>query len=247
MEGHNISIEDKEKMFFSSIRNEIEGMVDTKLHSLYVSHPGIKIDSNKVEEECQMQFFDGLSKMFESSIKICGEFYEQLKLDDAELYGKVQSGLAPISEKVVHCQSVRDLLELKQKYLSKEDEKKIYSIGLKHFKEEHFEAAYLYFSFLSLLDAENAHIWLARGMVEQNLGKHQEALGSYASSLSLAPGHLVTYIQIMDTLLLMKHFDEAHRVYETFMREVNPDSYSRNAFILSKLNVVRSFLTQAAA
>lgn len=246
MEGH-ISTEDKEKMFFLSIRNEIEGMVDTKLHSLYENHPGKKMDSRKIEEECQIQFFDGLSKMFENSIKICGEFYEQLKLDDSELYAKVQSGLVPISEKVVHCKSIRDLLELKQNYLSKDDEKKIYSIGLKHFKEEHFEAAYLYFSFLSLLDAENSHIWLARGMVEQNLGKYQDALGSYASSLSLSPRHLVTYIQIMDTLLLMKHFDEAHRVYETFMREVHPENYSRNSFIISKLNVVRSFLTQAVA
>lgn len=246
MGKHQITVKDKENMLFLAIKNEIDGMVDTKLHSLYANHSH-KIDEQKVEKECQKQFFHDLEKMFDNSAKVCQEFYRLIKHDDHSLHAKMQKEIGAISDKLAKCKSVRDLLKLQHPHLSKEDEHQIYSHALKHFKDEDFDSSYIYFSFLSLINAENPHAWVGRGMSEQNLGKYQEALASYSSALSLAPANLIVYIQIMDTLLLMKHFDEARHVYEAFMREVNPENYAHNSFILSKINVVRSFLMQSVS
>ncbi|MFI0434234.1 MAG: hypothetical protein ACH350_00720 [Parachlamydiaceae bacterium] len=242
-----ISNESKEKMFYFLIKNEIEEMIDVKLHSLYQKNPVETINVKKIEEECKNQFFDQLGEILEKSVKACTEFYEVLKLDDPDLFDSLQGEFKAIARNVATCRSIHDLTQLKHLSFSEKDENIIYAMGLKHFKEEQLDKAYLYFSFLTLIDAENAHIWLARGMVEQNLGRYQEALSSYSSSASLAPENLIVYFQIIDTLLLMKHHDEAKRVYETFMQEVDPELYSHHSLMISKLEKVRSYLNQSAS
>lgn len=242
MSENIVSIQDNEKKLFLSIQNEIEGMVDNKLHTLYQKGPVGRIDAKRVEVECKNQFFGDLSEVLDKSIQGCAEFYELLKHDDPSLYEHLNKELTPLSEKIGECQSIHDLIKLDKVSISQEDQKKIYAIGFKYFKEELLEKAYVYFIFLTLIDPENHHIWLARGMAEQNLGKYADALSSYSSSISLSPGHLIAYLQMMDTLLLMREYDAAQQVYDSFMREVDSEIYSDNSVIVSKLSVVRSYL-----
>ncbi len=241
---HAQSIEDQEKKFFMSIKNEIDSMVDIKLHAFYKSDSNGKSDIKKIEKECSDQFFRDLEKIFDDSVKNCEAFYQQLKLDDRALYKSIKKEMEPILSKIQICKSFKDLVDLKESHLSEGTHNEIKEIGLKHFKNGHFDKAYLYFTFLSLADAESPQVWLVRGMVEQNLGKYEQALNSYSAALTLAPEHLITYLQIIDTLLLMKRFDEALHTYEIFMREINPEHYAHNPFVISKLTTIRSFLPQ---
>lgn len=239
-----ISTEEREELFVYSIKKIIDETKHAKIH-LHYEKKGEGIDSEKIEEECSSQFFDALTNTFFDSIAMCKIFFEYLQKDNPLLYVKLERELIPLSAKLTGCKTMHALLELSRHALARGDQESIYSLGLKHFQEEYFEIAHLYFTFLSLIDSQNPEIWLIKGMAEQNLEKFQDALASYSSAISLAPGNLVTYVQMMELLLLMKRYKEAYHVYETFLREIDPDHYVKNSFMTSKLNVIRSFFTHS--
>lgn len=241
-----LKLDDREKTLLMTIKAEIEAIVDNKIHSIYKLAPHSHINQKAVENDSKELFFKELERKIQKDIELCSRFYEQLKLDDPSLYNKIKERLEKNSDQLANLKTLHDLKEVNEKNLSKEELDKVYHVGVEWFKKEDYDKSLLYFTYLSLVDAENPQVWVSKGMAEQNLGKQEEALNSYMISITLAPYNLVPYLQIMDTLILMKKFTQAHQIYELFMREVDPEEYSHNAFLMSKLNTIREFLKKVA-
>jgi tetratricopeptide (TPR) repeat protein len=151
--------------------------------------------------------------------------------------------MSAISENLSKCKNVRALLRLTEHAFSPHEIKKIQQMGLKHFQNQHIDQAHLYFTFLTMIDSENASIWLAKGMAEQSLEKFEEALVSYSNALTLLPQGIVTYIQIIETLILMKKIEQAQQVYDIFVKEIDQNLFAHDEFLVSKVNGVKEFLS----
>ena len=100
--------------------------------------------------------------------------------------------------------------------------------------------------FLSFVDELNADVWLLKGMSEQNMQRYEEALQSYFTSVKADPTVLLSYIQIVDTLLLSGKVDEARQVYSTLQAEIEPSEYLNYPFYASKCKKIEAYLNKIA-
>lgn len=154
-------------------------------------------------------------------------FYKLLKNDNKKIYEKI--------------------ISQSDSKLSEDDFKELYTLAETWFNQDCFDKAFLYFSFLSIWDKTNVVFELAKGMCMQNLDKRKEAITHYSIAIQLDPSNLLSYLQIMDCLLLENQIKEARQFYTIFMENTQPKDYATNAVILSKLKTIQKLLESSVA
>jgi tetratricopeptide (TPR) repeat protein len=231
----------KEQALLGAIRDEIEHLADTKEMTLSrLGHK--KVEREALIKECEEQFFDMLQKQLANDDKNCHLFYQQLKTDNEALYQRIHTSLMKVLPYLEGCKTLQDLRILNKQVIAPKELEEIYRMGRQLFAQEHFQEALLYFAFLSCIDAENPDIWFAKGMAEHNLGHFEEALHSYSMTIALAPHYLPTHIQVMNCLILAKHFEQAQEYYNTFMHEIDSQMYADNENLKMQLASIQEFL-----
>jgi len=235
---------------FMSISKEIQSMADQKLlnEKKQAHHGRHHKDHNNqkktILKRCEEHYFELFENEVEKIHAKCERFYTQLKGDNPNLYQKIKEKAEEFSKKQDTLKSIHSLSQANQSLFSENVLREVYEKGVSWFQDEHFEIASLYFMFLSFVDSKNPQVWLMKGMSEQNSEHYDEALSSYAVSISLDSSVLAVYIQIINCLILAQHLDRAREIYDLLMHEIDPHEYVHNEYMLSKIEEIREYLYQ---
>lgn len=239
--------ESNDNDFFSYIETEINQISDQKLVDLHKKHKGHSTPNKEtLLKQTEEEFFFNFEKDCEKYNQTCQKFYDQLKIDNVDLYNKVIEEPRKLIDKFKEVKDISDLNQLNNFNYSEDVLRKVYEKGVHWFHDEHFDKSHLYFTFLSLVDSTNIHVWLLKGMNEQNLELYDDALSSYAIAISLNPTFLSAYIQTIQCLILGNHLDKAREVFDVFTHDVSPHEYEHNDYMKSQIEGIKEYLHQLA-
>lgn len=231
----------EEIAFYTATRKTIDDLINKQM--VEASIHSKKVDKIAIQTECEEFFFNEFKRYLFQVNEDMEKFYKLIETDNPKLFEKMSKTAEEMVPKLQTCKTFGDLLNLgKDNPLSKGDIEKLYGRGLEWFEKSDFEKAYLYFSFLTMMDGKNPEMWFVKGMAEQNLNKLGEALNSYAMTITLDPRHIPPYIQLMDCLILANQLEKAEECFNNFMHEVDPKIYAKDEFIKSKLKNIEDFL-----
>ncbi|MES2199741.1 MAG: hypothetical protein V4489_06200 [Chlamydiota bacterium] len=239
------NFDEEDIALLSALNKEIDELTDKEILLRYKTSQDVNTKEIRVKKE--KEFFDNIKVQLEKFVTQCIPFGEQLKVDDMQIYEKLKAGALDeetLKKKLSDYTALKELKKATMAILTGEELKKLTEIGKKHFNDGHFDKAHLYFLFLSAMDASNADIWLCKGMAEQNLQSYTEALQSYFTAITLDPTLLLTYLQIIDCLILNKSIEEAKQFYSVFQNEISPHEYSDDPFYISKVEAIKQHLTK---
>lgn len=229
----SVSIEDRKQEMKKMIDEEIDKRVLEKINALQNAHTP-NIDAAKIEKECRDELIKEVIRQVKEDEKKIPEFFQQLQLDNPKLYEVL---------KLRADQSMANSVEKFKITLDKDELEKLLSLGRKWFVEDDYNKAFLYFCFITLADPKNADAWLKRGMAEHNLQKYDNAMQSYASSLMIDPRSLLTYINLMNSLILANRIEEAKQIYDDLAPDLDPSFFTNGSDIANKLVVVKQYVT----
>lgn len=238
----NPNVSQAETDLQKSIREVINEKVNRRLE-VQIKLGNTKIDQPTIEKACTEEFFKELEQFLNSVSEDTDKFLALLKQDDVVLYEKIAK---KIEEEKEDFKSVKNFHELSERGHVKRYEDvlldKVYDIGAKYYGTGDFPKAYLYFCWLTIVDAENPQMWFLKGVIELNLKMYDKALASLYQVLTIDPGYVNVYTQIMNCLILMEDFDTVKTVYKSFLQEVDPRSYEDDALFKENLGYIKQIV-----
>ncbi len=226
--------------FNKLFNDEIEKMSDAKIVSL-TKLPGAKIDKDAIKNECKNLLIKQIEKMVTVNADNFNAFYDQLKMDNLNLYSKI---IDSTKDKVGHEGKI-SLLEsglASDIKLESEDLMELQNLGMQWFKKEDWHKAYLYFSFLAAVERNDPVHFALKGMAAQNLGQFAEALGLYDDAIALAPQYEVAQIQKIKCLIAANQTEEAKHQYDLF----SSMSHTTDEFLVSELASIKNAFSKVA-
>lgn len=214
----------EEIALFSEIRDAIDAHVHDKVSKELKLQPS-KIDEASIEEECTREIFQEMATPLAIAMEDVVKFTQLLKVEDEKAYEELASQVSPedlkksLSKKDT---TFNDLIEFSKKHAaSSELLDKIYLLGLNHYQSGENEKAFLYFNWLCTADADNAQVWFLKGLIEESLGKFQDAIVTHYMAMSLDPTMLQVYPQLISCFLLTGDIATAKSLYDIFTAEIN--------------------------
>lgn len=228
--------------FYSMVNKKINEMTDEKVVARSKKTP-TPVKRQVVERECEEVYFKELGKELDNELKNFNAFYEQLHHDDPDLYSKVRGRIVS-TLKSANVDSIDDLLRISTQKPDQKILTELKEVGLGAFEHKEFERAFLYFSYLALVDSDNPQFWLLKAMAAHNDGKINDALKCYEYSIALAPHYLLAYIHLMNCQVLAKQFDKAKHTYDDFQRQFDHKEYDNISFVVSNLKNIKEALAQ---
>lgn len=225
MQTHNIE---------DLLNQEIDKLVDEKVFALSKS-PLVKIDKEKIRNEMEAYVYEELVHEGKHNREVIQKLIEHLKEDNPQLYDKIFNVLSTLTRSSTNIKlktTGTDLAELK-------------AVGIDWMEKGNEEKAYECFLTLTLVDTENAEVWLLRGMAEHNQHDYSNARTSYVCALTLAPQYTYAYLQLMKCLIAAENKLAAEECYKLFLKEVDPGKYAHDDFVLSQISQIKSVLKAA--
>lgn len=230
---------DQMNVFNQLLVQEVERMVDEKLHALSKS-PMTSVNNEAIIKECQQHILNKYEKKLREVEETCNSFYSYLNHDNPELYNQLKKKFSEIQEPNQLLENI-DIENLK---LSASEIEKINSIGLDHFNKKEWSKAYDYFSFISYFDPENPVNWVLKGMAEHNLERFDDAISSYVFATLLAPNYLFAHIYLIKSLIAMKRWDDAKHYFENLLSAVEPKTLEEDPFIKEEIVKIKEALSK---
>lgn len=202
-----------------------------------------KIDEKAIEKKCSEELFRELDDFMAGVSKNVDKFFALLKGDDPVLYAKVEEKAAEGNEAIKKVTNLQELIEYgKEKRYDDETLDKVYTIGARYYSDGDFDNAFLYFSWLCLVDGDNPQMWFMKGVVELNLKKYDRAVASFYEVVNIDPGFIKVYTQLMNCLILMGDLPIAKNVYDAFTRDIDPRSYEDDSLFTENMSYIKKIL-----
>lgn len=234
----------EEEVFYQTAKEAIVQKVHDKVDSLSKSNQ--PIDLPKIEKKAENDFFEELSQQMDQSVEYFSSFFDVLQNDKKQIFLKLLNPENPakdLESEIKACKTFKEMRELSPaSVLTADDFAELYDQGTKWFDEQHFDKAFLYFLFLTSCKSDNFEYWLGKAMCEQSLGKYKDALASYSKVAELNPDFGLTYLQMIECLLLLNQKEDAKELYSLFFQDIKPAEYAKDAYFASKLEAVKSSL-----
>lgn len=243
-----------------NLKAEIDKRVLIKIQWLEKSHHNAKIDPKKIEKECIQELVLGMEPQFENNSKILINFKERLKEDHPDLYkqliewqakqaagDRIEDLLKSQKSGEMTLEDIATLLGIdndpSSKVFTDQDLDILFNIAKNWFSKNEYSRAYDYLVSLTILSAQSSEVWLMRGIIEQHLGKFDNAIESYFKAILYDPNDIKIFINLMNCLILANKLEQAKAVYDKFKLEIDPSMYSHDEQIAKGLESIRKFVT----
>ena len=225
---------------FNAVNELIDQAVLQKINSMPVG----TADIVRIKKECEDQILPQIKTEMLNQLEVIKEFGKQFALDLPELCEKAKLFYANSLNKSEN-QDISNSNKLNpETYYTKEEIQIIYNTGRNWLEQNDYAKALLYFSFLAITNSKNADLFVLKGMVEQNLGKNEEALKSYAIALAIEPENINAQVNFMCCLLILNHADLARQAFDEF-KTIDPALYVNNNDLKERVFIIEQQLNAA--
>ena len=244
----------EENRLFLSIKEYIDSAVDNELvtlnkNGLMTTKENSERFNDEIRKKHENKVFDLIQHEIENDAKLITSFFNQVKVDDIAIYEKLienQLDEETVNKKLQACRTVEDFSELYSNPLSTENLQQLNEIGKKWFNNGAFDKALFYFHYLVTAEPKNVDNWLSKAITEQNLTKYQEAIQSYFIVIDLKPEYLLSYLQVIECLILNNQIEEGKIFFTNLIGVLETIDYSENELYVTKIKSLNDFLLAAA-
>lgn len=203
----------------------------------------VPIDEKAILKEVLKEFVQEMANSVTSETESLIKFYKQLYTDNSQLLEKVLEAVAQDSSQLKDVKDQHELFNLKN-HVSRYIIEEVYQIGIKHYTQGRLEQASVYFDWLAIFDSDNPQIWFVKGLIQQKSGKPNDALISYYQAVNMNPGFVHAYLQIMNCLIVLKEYDQARDIYESFKSEFDFSKFNKDISFTDNMKFIEYALMQ---
>ncbi len=205
----------------------------------------IPIDYPSIEKNAEQSVIIELEHVLKHLSELGVEALDVLKTDHLVLYNKIIEVFKNVYineeesiKKLKSCKRWHDFKKLMPVIFPPSLIDEIFAIGEDYYCREDFNRARILFSFLILISSKNPIFWLIKGLSEQNIERYDEALVSYHQAIQFDPTLFLTYLHIIECLLILSKTNEAMQVYGIFINEINKEDYENEEIVMLKLKKI---------